>query len=504
MTSIVSYNPAVQVLLHKVVDRKLVAGANAQASSTGVSDRFANLTRKTFDLTLWLSEHGGVRTSKAVSEAAGAFSITLIDRPYTGDGSFETLYGIIEPMDMVEIRMARQPHKFAHGRMPIVMRGFVSEVSRAETMTDDGRPVRQVTLGGQDWGKIWQIIQLKYWGSYTVGDAYLSGFNLFERYGIGFETGCTAASFLQQVVDRVINPFIAGFLPDSTDQPTGFTTEITAPSASVSVIGPQQQEGTIYGLLRSFLDVGAWNELYIEDRDDGPRGSVVIVYRPNPYKDLAQASPAQPAGAFIQPMSIPPAVVAITGADVISINVSRSDANVANWFWVTAPRFELIHGGTLRQYAMQGNLEDVFIGQTYPNSSSSLYGIRIMELDSQQGLDTTLTNGGQKEAQNQAEAQGYATWVEKRRNILRLQNKDNVVYESGSIEIKGNEAIKAGNILQLTRGTLTSEYYVTAVQHAFVPFSGFVTTLTVERGTGFAARVQRGSGQGTPFLSEMN
>jgi hypothetical protein len=36
-------------------------------------------------------------------------------------------------------------------------------------------------------------------------------------------------------------------------------------------------------LLASVFDVGAFNEMFIDDRD----GEVVLVIRPNPYKDVA-------------------------------------------------------------------------------------------------------------------------------------------------------------------------------------------------------------------------
>lgn len=485
------YSPQCSVLLHKIVDRKAVAG------SVPVSTRFANSQRTTIDLTPFLSEQGGIHTSKSVSAPAGGFSLTLIDKPFVKDGGFESLYGLIEPMDMVEIRIAREPHKYRGGKLPIVMRGFVSEVTRSEAMTPDGRPSRQVIIAGQDWGKVWQLIQLKYFSGYLPGAAFLTSFHLFERYDVGFVTGMSASGFLQQVVDKIINPFIADFMPDRVDLPKSLTTEISAPAASVSVAATQSQEGALYGLLRSFLDVGAFNELYLEDRETG----VVCVYRPNPFKDIALTSTVELGGPYIQPQAYPPVHVGIEGADIVSMSLSRSDANVANFFWVTAPRFEFLQGA-LKLYALSGDLKKVSITD-YPNASVKLYGMRLMEEMSMQGLDSVQTASSQKEAENQKETDGYASWANSRRDVLRVQNKDNVVFEHGTMTLKGNADIRAGCYLRLERGSMTSEFYVTNVVHQFVPFGAFTTTVNVERGTSFAERVKRGFGRESPYLSEM-
>ena len=78
-------------------------------------------------------------------------------------------------------------------------------------------------------------------------------------------------------------------------------------------------------------------------------------------------------------------------------------------------------------------------------------------------------------------------------------NKDNVIFESGSLRLRGNERIKAGMQLNVSRGNkMYSSYYVTKVDHEFVPFQGFYTTVTVERGTNFITRSQ--SDQLTYFL----
>jgi hypothetical protein len=45
-------------------------------------------------------------------------------------------------------------------------------------------------------------------------------------------------------------------------------------------------------------------------------------------------------------------------------------------------------------------------------------------------------------------------------------------------------------------------YYVVQVDHSFVPFNGFVSTLTLERGLGFVERAKMESGRQSPWIAE--
>jgi hypothetical protein len=72
----------------------------------------------------------------------------------------DSLYALIEPMDMIEIRAARRPDKFAGTKLPLIMRGFVSSVRRSESMGEDGTPNRTIMIQGQDSGKLLQMFAI--------------------------------------------------------------------------------------------------------------------------------------------------------------------------------------------------------------------------------------------------------------------------------------------------------------------------------------------------------
>jgi hypothetical protein len=76
------------------------------------------------------------------------------------------------------------------------------------------------------------------------------------------------------------------------------------------------------------VTVGAWHELFVEDREDAP----YVVYRPNPFKSVSGDYIQEP---YISDPSKAPQVVAIDDADLVSLQASRSDDGVANFIGST-------------------------------------------------------------------------------------------------------------------------------------------------------------------------
>jgi len=484
MKTVKVYQPQFGVTLYKMVARKGLGGKLV------TSDRFqGTVQQQAIDLTPFIGDGASVRTNKSVRQPAGGFQLTIGDQAH-GSAALESLYGLIEPMDMIEIR-ARHALTGA-GQPPILMRGFVSDVSRSEGMGGDGRPQRQVTISGQDYGKVWQIMQIVFWADYILGQDFISGFRLFEKFGVGFETALKVQDFVQQVFDKCINPFIDKMMPADFPLPRKIQVDIAVKHGTTSP-GIQSQQGNFYNLLSGFSDVGVWNELFIEDRDDG----VFCVFRPNPYLTASDDPPKK-----IQPDAPDPTYIDVSDEDLMSLSVSRGDANVSNYYWVSAPRFQLVDDYITRQWAVTQGARDTVVLAEYTNSQEKLYGTRAMQTETALGNDAMLThNTGDEQPGMTKQAQTMVDWVNERRRVLVEQNKDNVLFERGSMRLRGNEDIKAGTYVRLTRGSTSAVYYVVEVDHEIVPFSGWFTTVQFERGTGFIRRVQAG---GSPYLAEMS
>ena len=481
------YHPDVRVTLYKTISRSQVA------NGVPVSSRYSG-SGQTIDLTQFLGEGSGILTTKSVREPAGGFTLALADKPYAAGGGFESLYGLIEPMDFVEIRFRHGADlSTGAGEPPVIMRGFVSDIDRGEAIGQDGRPVRTVTISGQDYGKLWQILQIRYLPGYVIGQETLSSFRLFERFGAGFQTGQPVADFVREFIAKVLNPYIQGLMPAGTSLPTSILTDtVTVQRGTTSLTGIQNQEGSFHSILAAFCDVGIWNELYLEDREDG----VHCVFRPVPYKDVS-GNLIDSDAEDLEPIDVP-------DRDVASLRVRRSDSNIANYYWVRGPRFDLNTEIYRKQALVVAGDPTVDLSQ-YANSAEALYGIRLMDVETQTGGDETVAFGpGQTEQQCAARDTGVANWLNDRRRLLSEFNRDNVLFESGTIQVSGNENIRAGSYVRLHRGSFTAIYYVTKVDHQYTPFSGnFVSTLSVERGTGFIERIKRGGGADSPYLAEM-
>lgn len=490
------FEPKISVVLKKNIGRKMVAGG------TPASERFKD-TKREIDLTPYLGEDGVVTVSKSIREPAGMFSIVLADK--FEPSQFESLYGLIEPMDVVEIRMARDVSIYSdsgferHGgpdgnsyAMPIVMRGFVTDVAREERMSGRG-PDRSVVIRGQDYGKILQIMQIKYLPNEVTGQLLLTYYGFFMNYGVDATPNKPAAQFITEVVEVIILQFLAGMREETGRKSSpvlDIQVDATVKTGVVAPIGTVQTfEGTVGDIMRAYGDVGPWNEMFIEDREAG----VFLVYRPTPFKD--------PSGKLIQSDASEPASVSITDKDVVSISSSRTDAGVFNYYWVNPAQMNLSTPGFLAIDAAHSAEPSRFYLADYPNSSPKLYGFRRIEVNTQQGPRFD----GQPEAKHDKDMNVLQGFTGQRRDVLKENNRDNVVFETGAMRLRGNEMIKAGMTVKLTRGrdTSPSEHYVVSVQHVFQPFRSFTTTVSFERGTGFIKRIQQNGGQTSPYFSEM-
>lgn len=458
-----------------------------------VSDRFSGVN-KTIDLAPFIGDHGVVRVSKSIRAGSGTFVVELTDQIEAS--AQDSIYGLVEPMDVIEIRMTGEAYKNA--TIPIMLRGFVSTVRRAQAMSNRG-PERKVIITGHDYGKIWQILQIFWMPNAPPPANLITSFPFFSQFGVTFNIQLMS-DFVVQVFDQIVNPYIVNMGDISGQADTSPLLEIQKDvqvlEGKISPYGiAGWGGGSIYGLLSSFADINGWNELFIEDREDAP----YVVYRPNPFRTADSKE-------FIQDINLDkaPAVIDIGLDDVIAYDVGRSDENVANYFWVDAPRFSLNYTDTIRAFAYSGQPESFFV-QNYGNVDPRLYGTRKMQIDTQQGgnQESDNGNGSPLGPARQTNQDDFLGWMSKRRQQLIDQNKDNVVFEEGGFRIKGNENVKAGTYLRLTHGNMRSYYYVVSVTHDYRPFNEYVTMATVERGTGFIDRSQQGSGSASPYWGEI-
>jgi hypothetical protein len=181
--------------------------------------------------------------------------------------------------------------------------------------------------------------------------------------------------------------------------------------------------------------------------------------------------------------------VDISSADIVSDDIHRWDGRIANYYWSFNTRNSMSRQVDIRNDALR-DPDQTYLIDKYPNSNSDLYGIRKMEVNTEQGDTRDSTQGRLLSEAKQDEADvRAAAWCTQRRNLLRDMNKDNVVFEEGSMMLKGQETIRAGKYLRMTDG-VGAEYYAHTVDQDMGPFRAWRTTVEVERGTGFLRRAE--------------
>ncbi|WP_288075269.1 hypothetical protein [Pseudomonas sp.] len=500
-------SPQISVRLYKTISRKTVDGQSAVSARYSGKDEY-------IDLTPYLGDGSSVVTSKAIRDPAGAFSITFSDRP-NGSGvaigpvlptaALETVYGLVEPMDIIEIRtwggLGPKPTI-----LPVKMRGFISQISRSQAMSGDGKPVRTVVVSGQDHGKLWQVYQILYLQAYAAGNALLTSFNMWELFGVSAQNTMKSGDFIRAMVEKIINPYIKGFMPENSPMPKDLKLDISVTHGVVNN-SYQSQQGSIYDLMKFFGDVGIWNELYTEDREDG----VYVVYRPTPALHISKPEGAK--SRKIQDDAPDPIYVTVADEDIQRIDTARSDSNVANFFWVNNQRYDLIDDN-FRKLMSIGSGDSTVNLKEYPNSAVKYYGVRPMYAETQQGDDDikTFTSGLDEKGQA-VRSEKFMAWIDNRRQLLVDMNKDNVVFEYGSARIKGGlmrppgkdgrqEHLKAGDYARFQQGNLEFEGYITQITDNFIPYQSYTADITFERGTGFVTRAKMEGGVNSPYLAE--
>lgn len=489
------YHPKIEVWLIKSAAREGVSFDAAGKPADTISSRYKKTASKRIDLTKYIGDGSGVRTSKSVREPAGGFTITLLDM--AGESWSDTVYALVEPMDMIEIRFCHDAATMKNdtgktGRPPIIMRGFVSDIRRDEAMGQDGRPSRKVVISGQDSGKLLQIYLIYYLNNMALGEAYLSQFNFLQKFGTEFGKQQEVGTFFSDIVTKVLNPFMLDVVGAAQDDALrhGFVVDSRINGAISPFILSSFQDVSLYQMLKSLCDVGAFNEMYVEDRQT----EVALVLRPVPFSDTK--------GVAIQPDPLVKSAK-VKESDIQSLTVSRTDSHVGNWFWVQNNRWMMVNDIQNQLFAQSTNAQSVD-KRTYPNCAASKYGFRNMHEAVSLGPPTQLVSDTANGDASSVKGDNVTmqAWLDNRRTILGDMNKDNAVFEFGTMRIRGDEGVMAGMILTVDRADgRVDQYYAVGVDHDFVPFQGFFTTIQFERGTGFISRAKK---EDAPYSSEWN
>ena len=99
-----TFRPQFRVIITKNVLRKDGVSSRQAASQEGGGG--------IFDITPYLGDGSTISVRKSLYEPMGSFVFTVPDQPFTatpGSAPSDSLYGLVEAMDGVEIYLARSP-----------------------------------------------------------------------------------------------------------------------------------------------------------------------------------------------------------------------------------------------------------------------------------------------------------------------------------------------------------------------------------------------------------
>ncbi len=478
--------PQASIWLYKPRSRQALGGSYTAA------DRFRAVQQ--IDITKFLSDSGFRTTCGLGDPNGGNFQIVFDDKPVPNFG--DSLYGLIEPMDFIEIRGTGLAQS---QQLPILLRGFVGNVGEDYDI-DGGSPARRVVVSGYGIGRALQLLRIRY---SAAGVSVDEANQLTQQYGIPFGEPSLAAfgpltqwtgsagtllqpaQFVDGVVQQVINPYLAKLFGD-TPALSALTSTSSECSITNGVVPPLQGTGafdgrSVYEVLADVLDVGPFNELYLDDRDS----NIVLVSRQLPWLDTS-GSPIGGAKTADE--------LSISLDDLIGGSATRDDTGVANYFWVQRPG-DLITDNQRRLAGATGDSGTYLLQEE--NSNPTAFGWRFMEVPTHMTNDAAAIMSPTADG-NQPRTQSEVEWLTARRQLLIDLNRDNVVFERGSLKLRGNENVRRGMYLLLTRGSTVVRVYVTSVSHQFGQAGGFITQVQYVRGTGW---LERASSPGLPWYS---
>lgn len=413
-----------------------------------------------------------VSTTRQINSPAGAWALTLVSRR---DKQGRTWAKRIRPMDYIEIRFGRYTKRPAKPK--IVMRGFVDKLSEIIGVSGDGKPQRQITISGRDFGKMLLKKQI-YILHYTSSAAIMAEMQS--------QQGAEGAIFTdlwqkfkdnpfmkpQEFMDKVHDYIFAATSVGGAGSQGGGTgpTNLVANVPDMKFVSKDMDDLVVCPVSMVTLQGSVWNlfehyhgtpvcELIVHDTEEGPE----LLWRWAPFKDR---------DAKIIPPSTNDGKPTIIDADeIMQYSIETNDNELWNYYFTFA-----------KPVGMMGTQYKFFaVGEGNPTFRQKLidrYGFKPLEIE----MPLARLESGQptqevleKQIEDwQKMGKQISQWADKAYSHVPRQ-------EGGVIVMRGDERLDIGTYMEIRQ--TKQELYVEAIRHDFtLNPPRFTSTVTVSRG----------------------
>jgi hypothetical protein len=397
-----------------------------------------------------------IQTSNSVGSAAGSFTITLAYKKLAGDTE-PWYYKVINPLDMVEISL--------NGSTTTMM-GIVDRVKKSTRITGSAGK-RVVTIIGRSLGAIWEFDLIKYFPNALKLDAELN------RSNVALQQGEIQLGFMNKPIYEAILK-IYRLLPalkitvgkngnENLEKFIDVGSELWVRSDEKlfnSQLSPYS--GSIWDYFKQYV-ITDFNELWTDSKD----GKLYLRSRPKPFSVLDPENVINAVGGSGQIgwntitnwMDPNKSYHRVREADITREDLNIDHSSGFSVFSVLAgDRFA---GGQAVEYATFPPLIDQDLVHEIGMRE---YPARVPYIPI--NSDSTVNDG------TLAKFKFY-------RDKLYFWNRDNHRMEYGTIGIRGEADIRAGDKILTDNGMM---YYVPSVSNNYEYGKSFTTNLTVEKG----------------------
>ena len=351
------------------------------------------------------------------------------------DDEGETIYKkLIKPLDLVEIYVNSAA---SYGIEEATMIGIIDSVTEV-TSINEQQPSRSIQINGRALGAIWLFDLVKYFINALGMPDELKERNLALRLGsikLDFFDQ-TAIHVIKTIVDLL--PALEIKLKDAVlkDFIDVGSELFVRKGETVFNLGISAYSGSIFDYFRKYIGE-PFNELWTDCKN----GKLSLRMRPTPFSSVDDSEPTIDSSNeetnntdwdSIRNWIDGEPYHSITPADIISKSLRTSQANAYSIFSVL-PGEKLVGGDA--EYATFPPLIDPDL---YREVGSRDIEVRIQHIPLTR--DKTMVSG----------AGGTLARFRYYRNKLYLWNKDNHRFEEGTLRIKGNSNIRAGDKLMRT------------------------------------------------------